>query len=124
MMRAIRWLLGKIILGWDAMFPPKAVQRGEAAQAKADDLSKRFALYQFEACPFCVKVRRAARRMNVRLSTRDALGDPKFRDELAREGGRQQVPCLRIEKDGKVQWLYESSEIVAYLERELAALGI
>lgn len=123
-MGAIRWVLGKIILGWDAMFPPNAVPRDPAAQAKVDDFSKRMALYQFETCPFCVKVRRAARRMNLKLATKDARGDAKARDELLREGGQRQVPCLRIEHGGKVQWLYESSEIIAYLERELAALGI
>jgi hypothetical protein len=25
------------------------------------------------------------------------------------------VPCLRIERDGEVTWLYESLDIIAYL---------
>jgi glutaredoxin len=123
-MRAIRWLLGKFILAWDAMFPPTAIQRDAIAQAKVDALSKQWALYQFEACPFCLKVRRAAKRMNLNLVTKDAHGDSKIRDELVREGGQYQTPCLRIENAGKARWLYESSEIIAYLERELAALGV
>jgi len=32
-------------------------------------------------------------------------------------GGKLTVPCLKIENDsGEVTWMYESSDIVAYLE--------
>jgi glutathione S-transferase len=39
---------------------------------------------------------------------------------LVNQGGKLQVPCLRIEKDGKVEWLYESSSIINYLNDEFA----
>jgi hypothetical protein len=29
------------------------------------------------------------------------------------------VPCLRIERDGKVRWLYESLDIIEYLREQL-----
>ncbi|MCA7113286.1 hypothetical protein LGL75_14005 [Staphylococcus aureus] len=27
------------------------------------------------------------------------------------------MPCLRIEENGQTRWMYESSDIVAYLEK-------
>jgi glutathione S-transferase len=33
-------------------------------------------------------------------------------------GGKIQTPCLRItDQTGKVQWLYESKEIIRYLQQ-------
>ena len=42
--------------------------------------------------------------------------DREAYDDLIRGGGRGTVPCLRIERDtGDVEWLYESVDIVEYL---------
>ena len=47
---------------------------------------------------------------------RDILLDREAYDDLIRGGGRGTVPCLRIERDtGDVEWLYESVDIVEYL---------
>ena len=36
---------------------------------------------------------------------------------LMRGGGKGQVPCLRIESElGQVQWLYESDDILDYIQ--------
>ncbi|EKM33590.1 glutaredoxin family protein [Vibrio harveyi] len=119
-MKFIRWILGKIILLLNAVFSPRAVKRSAEAQKSVDDKAKNYALYQFEACPFCVKVRRAMKRQSVNIELRDAKNDPVHREALEQGGGRVKVPCLRIEKDGETQWLYESSDIVAYIEKEFA----
>ncbi|EKO4253460.1 glutaredoxin [Vibrio parahaemolyticus] len=119
-MKFIRWILGKIILLLNAVFSPCGIKRTNEAQSNVDDKAKQYALYQFEACPFCVKVRRAMKRQSVNIELRDAKNDPTHRAELEQGGGRVKVPCLRIEKDGETQWLYESSDIVAYLEKEFA----
>lgn len=38
---------------------------------------------------------------------------------LMQGGGKTQVPCLRIEQaDGKVEWMYESDDIIRYLRAE------
>jgi hypothetical protein len=29
------------------------------------------------------------------------------------------VPCLRIQRDGQVQWMYESLDIIDYLRKKL-----
>jgi len=113
----IRSILGKIILFYDSLFTPKPKARAPEDQARVNVAAQTMALYQFETCPFCVKVRRAAKRLNLPLEYRDVLKDKRFEDELIKGGGNRQVPCLRIEETpGNVKWLYESSDIVTYLE--------
>ncbi|KYN85415.1 NrdH-redoxin [Vibrio cidicii] len=119
-MRFIRWFLGKLILLANAIFVPKGIQRSPEAQAVVDAKAKSLSLYQFEACPFCVKVRRAMKRQSVHFELRDAKNNAEHRQALQQGGGKVKVPCLRIEEDGQTRWLYESSDIVAYLEKEFA----
>jgi glutaredoxin len=119
-MAVIRWLLGKIILFLDALFAPKAVARAPEAQRRVEAALKGHSIYQFEACPFCVKVRRFLKASAISLPLRDAK-EEKYRAELLAGGGKVQVPCLRIQReDGSEQWLYESSDIIAYLQSRLA----
>ena len=87
---------------------------GEGVAASA------LALYQFNGCPFCVKVRRTLRRLNVPVELRDASGNAEHRQTLLAEGGKIKVPCLRIEEDDQTRWLYESDAINAYLESRFA----
>lgn len=54
-------------------------------------------------------------KLNLPIETKDAKNDPKARELLLSEGGKVKVPCLRIEENGEVKWLYESSEINRYL---------
>lgn len=78
------------------------------------------ALYVSPTCFFCVRVRRHLSARGVAIELRDVRRDPRYRDELIREGGMSQVPCLRIEEpDGSAQWLYESRDIIAYIEGRL-----
>ena len=92
--------------------------------ADVQRLASRLALYHFGSCPFCLRVRRELARLGVEVELRNIHRDRSRYDELVRGGGRQQVPCLRIENDnGTVEWLYESSDIIAWLEDELRAPG-
>ncbi|HVS13604.1 MAG TPA: glutaredoxin [Thermoanaerobaculia bacterium] len=75
------------------------------------------ALYTTEGCWFCTRVRNAMARDGIDFELRDVRRDPAHRQELLREGGKSQVPCLRIETLQGVEWLYESGDIVRYLER-------
>ena len=117
LLEAARWLVGRIVLGVEALTAPTPPQRSPEAQADVDAQTTGLVLYQFRACPFCVKVRHAMRRMGLNIELRDARGDPDIAAELRHEGGRYQVPCLRIEENGEIKWLYESSDIVAWLEQ-------
>ncbi len=98
----------------DFVTRPTPITRGEDVQASVDAATQSLSLYQFYACPFCVKVRREIARLGLNIELRDAQTGP-YREELAREGGRVMAPCLRIEDAGQVQWMYESSDIISYL---------
>ena len=42
--------------------------------------------------------------------------------DLVRGGGERKVPCLRIEHGDRVEWMYESDDIIAYLEGRFGAV--
>lgn len=118
--KAIRWVLGKLILFLDWVFTPRSLQRAAEDQKQIEQQAQALKLYQYEACPFCVKVRRAMKRLNLPIETRDAKQQAE-RDELAQKGGAVKVPCLRItDEAGATQWMYESSDIVSYLEQRFS----
>jgi len=78
-------------------------------------------LFCFSTCPYCIKVRLALWWIGLKLPLRDILFYPENKAELIAGGGKKQVPCLRIEDEtGGVRWLYESSDIIRYLKRQLA----
>jgi len=118
-MTAIRWILGRIILLVDFLYRPKGIKRDAQEQAIVDKQTANLSLYQYAACPFCVKVRWHMKRNSLNIETRDAKRNLRRADELTKGGGKLKVPCLRIEEpNGTTTWLYESSEIIAYLEQE------
>jgi glutaredoxin len=84
-------------------------------------MSERYTLYQYESCPFCARVRRYLAEAGIDMPMKDTLRDPVARRELMEGGGSSMVPCLRIERDGAVQWMYESLDIIAYLRDRAAA---
>lgn len=117
LMSIIRWPIGRLILLISFIFSPKSPKREQAEQVKLDEKTQSLSLYQLPACPFCVKVRRAIKREGLKIELRNISDNDQFREELIREGGKHTVPCLRIEKtDGQVQWLYESGDVVEYLQ--------
>lgn len=121
--RLIRTLLTPLLMLLNAVTLPKKGQRSDIEIQQIKRSIRGLSLYQFTACPFCIKVRRHMRRLNLPIELRDAKNNPSYRQELLSQGGRLQAPCLRIEQaDGSVQWLYESNDIVAYLDRQFPLL--
>ena len=71
-------------------------------------------LYEFEACPYCRKVREALTILDLDALVRPCpKGGTRFRPELERRGGKQQFPYFVDPNTGKE--MYESDDIVAYL---------
>ena len=118
--KGLRNGLGQLIIFADWLTRPKPLQRTAEQQAEVDAATAYLALYQFNACPFCVKVRRAIHTFNLKIELRDAKNNPQFRQELEQQSGRIKVPCLRIEEGGEVRWMYESNDIIAYLQERFA----
>ena len=71
-------------------------------------------LYEFEACPFCRKVREALSVLDLEAMIYPCpKGGPRFRQEVQRRGGKQQFPYFVDPNTGTE--LYESNDIVRYL---------
>jgi len=111
----IRNVLGELIVFFDWLFQPAQLKRSGDSQAQLDERCQSLAVYEFRRCPFCVKVRRHMRRLNLSVERRDIKINPEYRSELMAGGGSPMVPCLRIESKDGVEWLYESTDINAYL---------
>jgi glutaredoxin len=100
------------------IFSPSAPKRSPQLQKEVDESTAHLSLYQLPACPFCVKTRRAIKRLGLNIELRNINQNEKYREELIKEGGKRTVPCLKItQKDQSIIWMYESSDIIAYLEK-------
>jgi glutaredoxin len=119
--KALRVGLGQLIIFIDFITRPSKKKRPAAAQAQVESAAKGLTLYQFHACPFCVKTRRTLRRLNVPVALRDAKNNEQDRQTLLEQGGKIKVPCLRIEENGQTTWMYESKVIIDYLDKRFAA---
>ena len=114
----LRWVIGRIILLLNFIFTPKSPKRAVSVQAEIDQSTQGLSLYQLPACPFCVKVRRAMKRDGLNIELRNINQNEAYREELIREGGQRKVPCLKItDENEKVTWLYESSDVINYLQQ-------
>jgi len=120
LMKALRVGLGQLVILVDFLTRPSKKKRSQEAQAAVEASAKDLTLYQFHACPFCVKTRRTLRRLNVPVALRDAKNNELDRQTLLSEGGKIKVPCLRIEEAGQTVWMYESKVIIDYLEKRFA----
>jgi len=116
--RTLRLVLMPFMLLWAKLAMPKGMTRSAEAQQKVDLECKQMALYHFQTCPFCIKVRHEMGRLSLPVELRDAQHDETHKADLLQGGGKVQTPCLRITgADGQVQWLYESGDIIQYLQQ-------
>lgn len=114
--RGVRLVLTPFMLIGERLSRPQGIEREPAEQARVDEQTRHLALYHFPACPFCIRARRTMQRLSLNIELRNAQAAGPWREELQNEGGKLQVPCLRIEEpDGGVRWLYESEAIGEYL---------
>ena len=80
-------------------------------------MSESYQLYKYDTCPFCQRVMRFLQQYpQLEVTLRDIYTEPGTMRELVEGGGRTTVPCLRIERENGVEWMYESLDIMAYLE--------
>ncbi len=121
--RTLRIVLGPFMLLWEWLSRPRGVVRAAQAQAEVDRQCRDLVLYEFQTCPFCIKVRQEMRRLSLDIERRDAQHEGPHRDELVAGGGKAMVPCLRItEAGGEVRWLYESGQIIDFLRTRFGGI--
>ena len=92
------------------------VNRDSEVQAKVDIETAELALYHYETCMFCARVRRAIAHLKLNIELRDIMRDNEHYRALAYGGGRTTVPCLLINKSSQEPtWMFESNDIIEYL---------
>jgi len=116
LLKVLREGIGHIIVLGSYLTRPRKLQRSKEAQSTVSKEVENLSLYQFYACPFCVRTRRAIHRLNIPIETRDAKTGSPYRQELEAGGGKVKVPCLRIDEGDRSTWMYESADIIRYLE--------
>ena len=116
--KTLRFIIEPFILLWDKLTTPKGIVRSAEEQAELDQKTSKLFLYQFNSCPFCIKVRRQIKRQSLNIPFLDAQHDDSHREDLLKGGGEVKVPCLKIVDDsGDVTWMYESNDIIRFLEK-------
>jgi len=116
LLKILREGIGRLMAFVSFITRPKQIKRTAADQEIINRKASNMSLYQYFACPFCIKTRRTVHKLNIPLEYRDAqVRGGEHRNILEKEGGMIKVPCLRIDEDGQTTWLYESNAIIAYL---------
>jgi len=120
--KTLRVVLGPFMLLSERLTRPKGLVRRPDQQQAVDLACRNLTLYQFNTCPFCIKVRQEMRRLSLDIERVDAQKNPTHRQALLEGGGAVKVPCLKVlDTAGQTQWLYESAAIIAYLRGRFAA---
>jgi glutathione S-transferase len=107
-------------LGWLLPKRLRPIRRPPSQQQQVDEETRHMALYHSPFCGYCLTVRRMVRRLNLHIELRNVATNSHWQDELRREGGSSQVPCLQIRHPDRLEWRYESVDIIAYLRRRFA----
>jgi glutathione S-transferase len=128
---AVRLGTGAFVLGWkiDTLFAPDddgkyALPLGpfriRDSSSVLDDAprpaaAKPLILYEYDASPYCKRVREMINLLDLTVEYRPCPGarDGSFSDELFRRTGRRTVPYLIDENTGME--MFESSDIIEYL---------
>jgi glutaredoxin len=119
--KTLRIVLGPVMLLKEALTRPKGMERSQAGQESVDQSCRSLALYQYQTCPFCIKVRQEMRRLSLNITKVDAQSEGPARAALTQQGGHTKVPCLKItDEAGNSHWLYDSEKIIAYLRSHFA----
>ncbi|MCY0966525.1 glutaredoxin family protein [Parathalassolituus penaei] len=79
----------------------------------------KFALYYYDACPFCQRVLRVLPDLKVEVEKRNVLTNAGYRQQQYAATGRTTVPVLRLEDEsGKESWMFESADIIRFLQAQ------
>lgn len=87
------------------------------AQVSKSGQQLELVLFKNDTCPFCLRVMSAVAALGLAIPVRDTRTDPRAKEDLVKLGGKSQVPMLLING----QPLYESADIVRFLETEVQA---
>lgn len=90
---------------------------------------EQLSLYFSPYCPYCHRVLNAMQSMGLSpdlavadaggIALLDTVADRDAAQALRNGGGKSTVPCLRIDRNGEIEWLYESLDIIDFLQTQL-----
>lgn len=83
---------------------------------QAAQTDTKYSLYYYDSCPFCARVLRSLQGINVKVELRNILSDSQHRTALQKATKRTTVPCLRIDKGSDSKWMFESMDIMRFLQ--------
>jgi glutathione S-transferase len=86
---------------------------GTAVSSHARQPAKLLELYEFEACPYCRKVRGALSSFDLPAMIYPCPRGSRYRDVVRQKGGKEQFPFLVDPNTDKE--MYESDDIIRYL---------
>jgi glutathione S-transferase len=73
-------------------------------------------LYELQSCPFCIRVREKLEELGVEYESHYVPAPHGQRTEVKELSGQTGVPVI-VDPEHDVEGMYESRDIVAYLER-------
>ncbi len=80
-------------------------------------MTNNLSLYYRPTCFFCIRVLCSLPKFNLSIETKNISKDHQAMTDLVTKGGKQQVPALKItDSTSKETWMYESKDILQYLE--------
>jgi glutaredoxin len=103
------------VAGW--LTRPTPIERSPQELRLLAGEIKRLRIYDYPNCPRSLKLRQTLHRLNLDIQYCDIRKCQVHRDNLLAELGRVDAPCLRIEDAGRVSWLCDAEQIVAYLNQ-------
>ena len=99
---------------WPEFYAKHVLECFGTAEAPTEEM---LALYHFDGCPFCMRVRRAIDLLGIDVELRNIYEDREHLEALMEARGRATVPVLRITSpNGDDRWMPESADIVRYLQ--------
>jgi hypothetical protein len=70
-------------------------------------------------------VRHEMARLSLPIALLEAQHNIAQRDDLLKGGGKVQTPCLKIlDAQGNIQWMYESKDIIKYLQYRFSGSAV
>jgi len=88
------------------------------SDSSATAKNTKFSLYYYDSCPFCARVVRSLNKVNVEVELRNVMTDSAHRSALQQATKRTTVPCLRIDSGTNSKWMFESMDIMRFLQSQ------
>lgn len=114
-MSVVRYFKGKALAFAYQLFPVRPLARSGMEKDSLERESRKMQLYFCHDCPSSLMIQRYCQRLGLRVVKKNVAQVIRYRNELINGGGQSRVPCLRVEEEGNVYWLYSREKIKRFL---------